>query len=101
MEAGVGVVSWVAKERLGRWLPGEILGMIGERLGGDDGLGLPAVWCGVWLAIRLCCLGELGGIMCKISREHMRTCTLTCSRRFYSRLCASRPIAQQAAPPSS
>ncbi|KAM0795570.1 hypothetical protein BDR22DRAFT_894105 [Usnea florida] len=45
VEAGVGVVNWVAKERLGeRWLPGEILGMIGERLRGDDGLVLPGVW---------------------------------------------------------
>lgn len=43
MEAGVGVVNWAAKVRMGRWLPGEILGMIGERLQKDD-MVLPEVW---------------------------------------------------------
>lgn len=42
VQAGVGFVNWVAKVRTGRWLPGEILGMIGEELRGrDDGLVLP------------------------------------------------------------
>lgn len=43
VEAGVGVVNWAAKVRMGRWLPGEILGMIGERLQKDD-MVLPEVW---------------------------------------------------------
>ena len=42
VQAGVGFVNWVAKVRTGRWLPGEILGMIGEELRRrDDGLVLP------------------------------------------------------------
>lgn len=50
VQAGVGVVNWVAKVRTGRWLPGEILGMVAEflrvRVGEDDGLVLvlPDVW---------------------------------------------------------
>ena len=43
VQAGLGVVNWAAKARTGRWLPGEILGMIGERLQKDD-LVLPEVW---------------------------------------------------------
>ena len=44
MQAGVGVVNWAAKVRMGRWLPEEILGVIGERLREDNGLVLPEVW---------------------------------------------------------
>lgn len=55
-QAGVGFVDWVAKVRTGRWLPGEILGMIGELLrvrvgrgrGGEEGLGLGLVLPDVW-----------------------------------------------------
>ncbi|CAF9913802.1 hypothetical protein IMSHALPRED_001449 [Imshaugia aleurites] len=43
VEAGVGVVDWAAKVRTGKWLPGEILSMIGERLKGND-LVLPEIW---------------------------------------------------------
>lgn len=43
VEAGVGVVNWAAKVRMGRCLPGEILGMIGERLQ-KNGLVLPELW---------------------------------------------------------
>ena len=43
MEAGVGVVNWAAKVRAGRWLPGEILGMIGQRMQKND-LVLPEIW---------------------------------------------------------
>ncbi len=42
-QAGVGVVHWAAKVRTGRWLPGEILGMIGEELRKND-LVLPEIW---------------------------------------------------------
>ena len=53
----MGFVDWVAKVRTGRWLPGEILGMIGEELrvtrvgrgrGGEEGLGLVLVLPDVW-----------------------------------------------------
>lgn len=43
VEAGVGLVNWAAKVRMGRWLPGEILGMIGERMQKND-LVLPEIW---------------------------------------------------------
>lgn len=43
VQAGVGVVNWAAKVRTGRWLPEEILGMIGERLQKND-LVLPEIW---------------------------------------------------------
>ena len=43
VQAGVGVVNWAAKVRMGQWLPEEILGMIGERLRKRD-LVLPEVW---------------------------------------------------------
>ena len=43
VHAGVGVVNWAAKVRTGRWLPEEILGMIGERLRRND-LVLPEIW---------------------------------------------------------
>ncbi|CAD6567451.1 MAG: hypothetical protein ASARMPREDX12_005841 [Alectoria sarmentosa] len=43
VEAGVGVVNWAAKVRAGRWLPGEILGMIGQRMQKND-LVLPEIW---------------------------------------------------------
>lgn len=43
VHAGVGVVDWAARVRTGRWLPGEILGMIGERLRRNE-LALPEVW---------------------------------------------------------
>lgn len=43
MEAGVGLVNWVAKLRTGRFMPGEILGMIGEGLRESE-LVLPDVW---------------------------------------------------------
>lgn len=44
VEAGVGLVNWAAKMRTGRFLPREILGMIGERLRENDELVLPEVW---------------------------------------------------------
>ena len=43
VQAGMGVVNWAAKVRTGRWLPGEILGMVGERLHKND-LVLPEIW---------------------------------------------------------
>ena len=43
VEAGVGVVNWAAKVRTGNWLPGEIVGMIGERLRKRE-LVLPEIW---------------------------------------------------------
>lgn len=43
VEAGVGFVNWAAKVRTGRWLPGEILGMIGESLREND-LVLSDIW---------------------------------------------------------
>ena len=43
VHAGVGFLNWAAKVRTGRWLPGEILGMIGERLQKND-LALPEIW---------------------------------------------------------
>lgn len=43
VEAGVGVVNWAAKVKTGKFLPGEILMMIGERLGENE-LVLPDVW---------------------------------------------------------
>lgn len=43
VQAGMGLVNWAAKVRTGRWLPGEILGLVGERLRTDD-LVLPEIW---------------------------------------------------------
>lgn len=43
VKAGVGFVNWAAKVRTGRWLPGEILGMIGESLREND-LVLSEIW---------------------------------------------------------
>ena len=49
MQAGVGLVNWTAKVKTGRWLRGEILGMIGERMRRENDLALLAS-VGLWVS---------------------------------------------------
>lgn len=58
-QAGVGFVDWFVKVRTGKWLPGEILGMIGEGLKGREGEGTGLVLRDVW-GLGLGMRGEYG-----------------------------------------
>ena len=44
VQAELQIVDCVAKLRMGRWLPPEILGMVGRYLREDDGLVLKKIW---------------------------------------------------------
>lgn len=43
VHAGAGLVNWTAKVKTGKWLPAEIVGIVGEMLYSSD-LDLPRIW---------------------------------------------------------
>ena len=43
VQAGLQIVDCVAKRETGRWLPAEMLGIVGQFLR-DDGIGLKRIW---------------------------------------------------------
>ena len=43
-QAAVQIVDWTAKISLGKWLPREIIGIIGDMIARDDDLVLRRIW---------------------------------------------------------
>ena len=44
VHAGTQIVDWAAKISLGKWLPREIIGIIGDMIARDDQLSLRRIW---------------------------------------------------------
>ena len=44
VHAGVQIVDWTAKILLGKWLPREIIGIIGDMIARDDEMVLRRIW---------------------------------------------------------